>query len=127
MTWSKLPDKMEPLYNYLESLYDLLEEIPGSVEDIENGDVTYRTWNERALKNVENELVEIFKIGNPLFLNYKNAISEVKQYLIESFGSHENLNYGPLNELNFIAFLYSLCKIGIYNREDYEALVNQIF
>lgn len=52
---------------------------------------------------------------------------EVKEYLMESFGHNERMDYGTGHELNFLVFLYCMCKIGVYTVNDYPALINKIF
>merc|ERR1711988_61849 len=65
--------------------------------------------------------------GNPEFGHKAQAITELREYLLDSFGSYERIDYGTGHELNFIVFLYCMCKIGIYGVDDYEALINKIF
>ena len=52
---------------------------------------------------------------------------EIRQYLIESFGSYERIDYGTGHELNFFIFLYSMCKIGMYSVNDFKPLINRVF
>jgi serine/threonine-protein phosphatase 2A activator len=46
---------------------------------------------------------------------------------MESFGSNERLDYGTGHELNFVAFLFCLFKMGILLADDLKAAVNCIF
>ena len=71
--------------------------------------------------------MEVGKVGNPEFKHFDRAIPELKEYLIDSFGSYERIDYGTGHELNFFVLLYCLCKIGIYNVNDYEVLINKVF
>lgn len=57
----------------------------------------------------------------------KQAIPEVKTYLLESFGSYERIDYGTGHELNFVVFLFCLFKLGLYKPEDMKSLVLNIF
>ena len=91
------------------------------------GNRAFRTWLDTIRSNVDAELTIIIKAGNEEFDNYENAISEIKYYLMDSFGSYERIDYGTGHELNFYVFLYCLCKIGVYHYADYEALINKIF
>ena len=54
-------------------------------------------------------------------------MGEMKEYLLESFGSYERIDYGTGHELNFIIFLYCMCKTGFCGIDDFEALINVIF
>lgn len=91
------------------------------------GNKAFRVWLDRVILESSHELVTIFQAGNPNFKNYTNAIVEVREYLIDSFGSYERIDYGTGHELNFYVFLYCLCKLGIYKYEDYKPLINCVF
>ena len=58
---------------------------------------------------------------------FKEAIPELKTYLIESFGSYERIDYGTGHELNFVVFLFCLFKLGVYNEGDLCSAINKIF
>lgn len=57
---------------------------------------------------------------------HKEAIPEVKTYLLESFGSYERLDYGTGHELNFIVFLLCMFKLGVLKTEALKSAVNNI-
>ena len=50
---------------------------------------------------------------------FAKAVPEVKDYLMDSFGSYERLDYGTGHELNFVVFLLCLFKLQIYKAEDF--------
>ena len=58
---------------------------------------------------------------------FANAIPEIKVYWEESFGSYERIDYGTGHELNFLAFLFCLFKLGVYNQDDLKATINKVF
>ena len=58
---------------------------------------------------------------------YKQAYPEIKTYLLESFGSFERIDYGTGHELNFVAFLLCLFKLGLYKQDDFNSLINKVF
>lgn len=91
------------------------------------GNKAFRTWLDKIVAAVDDDLAQIMQGGNPEFKNYQRAIPELKGYLVDSFGSYERIDYGTGHELNFFVFLYCLCKIGIYTYEDYKPLINKIF
>lgn len=70
------------------------------------GNKSFKTWLERVQQNADTMLEAIVPI--------KQAIPELKTYLVESFGQYERLDYGTGHELNFVVFLLCLVKLGIY-------------
>jgi serine/threonine-protein phosphatase 2A activator len=58
---------------------------------------------------------------------FERAIPEIAVYLQESFGEYTRLDYGTGHELNFVAFLFCLFKVGVLLAEDLKAGVNCIF
>jgi hypothetical protein len=83
------------------------------------GNKSFKTWLERVQQNADTMLEAIVPI--------KQAIPELKTYLVESFGQYERLDYGTGHELNFVVFLLCLVKLGIYKQDDFKALINKIF
>ena len=68
----------------------------------------------------------------------QEAIPEVSEYLQQSFGDRERIDYGSGHELNFICWLYvsrqkctnpSLClrELHLLTQEDYKSLVLIVF
>ncbi|KAJ2754605.1 Serine/threonine-protein phosphatase 2A activator 2, partial [Coemansia nantahalensis] len=52
---------------------------------------------------------------------------EVARYAQESFGNRRRIDYGTGHELNFLAFLFCLRKLGVVAAEDSRALVIHVF
>jgi serine/threonine-protein phosphatase 2A activator len=65
------------------------------------------------------------------------AVEEISEYLKQSFGNRERIDYGSGHELNFICWLYLPCfhsnprlclrELGILKQEDYKSLVLLVF
>jgi hypothetical protein len=91
------------------------------------GNKAFRTWLDRLKASAEEDIVAICQAANPDFAHIHRAAPELKEYLCESFGSYERIDYGTGHELNFLVFLYCLCKLGIFNYEDYRPLINRVF
>ena len=127
MTETEIPPKMQALYDYLSKLDTWLDEVPPVEQPMRFGNKAFRTWVDKIVSAVDDDLAVIMQAGNPEFKNYQRAIPELKGYLVDSFGSYERIDYGTGHELNFFVFLYCLCKIGIYTYDDYKPLINQIF
>jgi len=90
------------------------------------GNKAFRTWCDKVIESAEGDIEAMAHAANPDF-PIKRAIPELKSYLIDSFGSYERIDYGTGHELNFYVFLYCMCKLGIYKKEDYKFLINCVF
>ena len=91
------------------------------------GNKAFRTWLDRIIESGDADLKVICAAGNPEFKHLDRAIPELKQYLVDSFGDYQRIDYGTGHELNFFVLLYCLCKIGIYKAADYKVLINKVF
>lgn len=87
------------------------------------GNKAFRTWLEKIISTVNEDLKGMYgKIEG-----FERGIDEIKEYLIDSFGSKERIDYGTGHELNFVMFMYCLYKMGIYEEKDFKSVVNVIF
>lgn len=127
MTETEIPPKMQPLYDYIEKLDQWLAEVPPVEQPMRFGNKAFRTWVDKVVAAVDDDLAVILTTANPNFTHYRRAIPELKGYLVDSFGSYERIDYGTGHELNFFVFLYCLCKIGFFTVDDYKALINKVF
>ena len=114
MTETELPEKMVPFYEYLNKLDSWLNEVPPIEQPMRFGNRAFRTWLTKIRENADQDIAVIIQAANPDFKNYERVIPELKEYLIESFGSFERLDYGTGHEFNFFVFIYCLCKIGVF-------------
>jgi serine/threonine-protein phosphatase 2A activator len=55
------------------------------------------------------------------------AIPEVSEYLRQSFGDRERIDYGSGHELNFMCWLLCLRQLHLLTQEDYKSLVLVVF
>lgn len=83
------------------------------------GNKSFKTWLDRVVQNADTMLAEMIPI--------KEAIPELKTYLVDSFGSYERIDYGTGHELNFVVFLLCMVKLGIFKPDDFKALINKVF
>ena len=127
MTETELPERLQPMFAYIEKLDQWLDEIPPIEQPMRFGNKAFRTWLDRIIQNVDEDLKAIMNAANPEFTQAERAVLEVKEYLIDSFGSYERIDYGTGHELNFYVFLYCMCKINVFNVNDYKPLINKIF
>lgn len=91
------------------------------------GNKAFKSWVAKIAETVDADLEEIITKGNPNFKFPKRPIIELREYILESFGHNERMDYGTGHELNFLIFLYCLCKIGVFTVNDYAPLINKIF
>lgn len=91
------------------------------------GNKAFKVWIAKIRETIHADITEMCKAGNPDFKNYESAVPELSEYLIESFGNDERIDYGTGHEMNFYIFMYCMCKINIYNVHDYKELINKVF
>jgi len=127
MTETQVPSHIDPLMKWLDKLDQWLTDCPPIEQPMRFGNRAFRTWVDKIRENIDADLGAIMVGGNPEFKHWERAIPELREYLLESFGSYERIDYGTGHELNFFVFLYCMCKIGIYKVEDYRALINKVF
>ena len=106
----------------LEQLSVWIDEVPPIEQPMRFGNRAYRTWMEKVMGKSEEQLRTLSQAAG-----FDRAIPEIKVYWEESFGSYERIDYGTGHELNFIAFLFCLYKLGIYNEADLPATINKVF
>ncbi|KAL7964050.1 Phosphotyrosyl phosphatase activator [Trichoderma sp. SZMC 28014] len=99
---------LQTLISCIRALIDKAPPDPGSHRF---GNVSFRTWFRFLNAELDNLLsngllAETLRVGNG------HAKDEVASYLLGSFGSSQRLDYGTGHELNFIAFLGCLWKLG---------------
>jgi len=111
-----------PLQAMLEKLDKWVDAIPPVKQSSEFGNKSFIKWLEKVKNSTETLLDDVLQAAD-----LKNALPELKEYLVDSFGFEYKVEYGCVNELNFLQFLYCLNSIGIYDHADFEALINKIF
>ena len=74
------------------------------------GNRAYRTLMDRVIAASDEKLAELTTVPG-----FEKALPEIKIYWEESFGHYERIDYGTGHELNFVAFLFCMYKVGVYN------------
>ena len=123
------------LQGLLERLNDVVDEVPPDTGPRRFGNISFRKWCE-ILKSRSHELLIEFLP----FLRDSNgeegrdelkAVDELETYFVNSFGSAERLDYGTGHELNFLAFLAGIWKLGGFisspSGDEERALVTRVF
>ncbi|PTB64511.1 Phosphotyrosyl phosphatase activator [Trichoderma citrinoviride] len=90
---------------------DLIDRAPPDPGSQRFGNVSFRKWF-ALLKEELDDLLNDGLLGETLRIGNGHAKDEVASYLLGSFGSSQRLDYGTGHELNFIAFLGCLWKLG---------------
>ena len=86
------------------------------------GNRAFRVWHEKVTAEIDTHLSTLSKAPG-----FERSFSEIKVYMLESFGSYERLDYGTGHELNFVVFLFSLFKMGVLIKEDLRPAINKVF
>lgn len=127
MTETQLTPKIQPLYDYIERIEGQLEQVPPIEQPMRFGNKAFRQWIDLIATTLDADLLAIAEAANPDFPRKADALTEIKEYLLDSFGSYVRIDYGTGHELNFFVFLYCMCKVGFYNVDDYQVLINKVF
>ena len=110
----------------LEKMMDKLDEIfnetPVQKTEQRFGNTALKIFYEKVGKDYESILLEAIKPKEDKLLAL-----ELKNYLMNSFGSNMRLDYGTGHELNFLCILLILYLTGYYSREDFDSLVVHVF
>ncbi|GFR62442.1 serine/threonine-protein phosphatase 2A activator [Elysia marginata] len=117
-----------PVSEMTENMVGLLNTIDGWITETPPIDQPQRFGN-KAFRKIYTRLQEegpshLEKILPP---DLSPAVSELSTYLLESVGNDTRIDYGTGHELAFVAFLCCACRVGIFEEEDYPALVLKIF
>ncbi|KAL7932594.1 Phosphotyrosyl phosphatase activator [Trichoderma chlorosporum] len=95
----------------LSHIRDLIGKAPPDSGSQRFGNVSFRKWFQ--LLNAElHDLLDHGSLGETLRIGNGLAKDEVASYLLGAFGSPQRLDYGTGHELNFIAFIGCLWKLG---------------
>ena len=123
---SQVQKSTNPCFLGLEKLFDQLDvffnEIPLSTKEQRFGNTAFKVFRDKVEKNYDDllKLVLVPKYDSGLAL-------ELKNYLLDCFGSYQRLDYGTGHELNFLCFILVLFCCGYYKEADFSAIVVHIF
>ncbi|CAG8459316.1 11228_t:CDS:2 [Funneliformis mosseae] len=108
--------------NLLETLTSWIDEIPPLPTPQRFGNKAFRTWVTRLEQNA----VRLHQ-DRLLPTHVHGAIVELVPYFKGGFGNATRIDYGSGHELSFVTWLCCLNLIGVFQREDYTAIVIKIF
>ena len=110
------------MYGLLEKLDAWIDEVPPIVQPMRFGNKAFQTYLQKVIDASDEDLATLSSTPG-----FAKAIPEIKVYWQESFGHLERIDYGTGHELNFVAFLFCLFKLGVFNQEDLKATINKVF
>ncbi|KAJ2470511.1 Serine/threonine-protein phosphatase 2A activator 2, partial [Coemansia sp. RSA 2320] len=103
-------------------LLDAVQQTNNDIKPLETnsrfGNASFRDFYDKVEQTLPTWLAEFVMADH---------IEEVSKYAQESFGNRRRIDYGTGHELNFLAFLLCLDKLGLIKPEDYTALVVHVF
>lgn len=100
----------------------MIHDTPCIDQPMRFGNKAFRTWLDCIIASAKTDLQSFSNAEG-----FERAIPEIEIYLIESFGQYERLDYGTGHELNFVAFLFCMFKVGVFMQEDLKAAINVLF
>jgi serine/threonine-protein phosphatase 2A activator len=122
------PDAVNKLRLILDGLLGLLDRAPPSTGLRRFGNVAFRDWHRLADQEAAGLITTHLSPNLSSAVGQQSAndpalISELRAYLLGSFGSAQRLDYGTGHELSFLAFLGCLWKLGLFSAGDERAIV----
>lgn len=116
-----ISETVEKLINLLNTLDKWIDEIPPIDQPQRFGNKAFRDFFKRLKEN------SLSLVKDLLPEDKQSAAEEISVYLTEGVGNDTRIDYGTGHELSFVAFLFCLCKIGVLQQEDAEAVVLKVF
>jgi len=105
----------------LTKLSSWIDEIPAVEQQQRFGNMAYRTWHEKLVKEADSLAKEVLADVCPA------ASVELAAYLSDSFGNATRIDYGTGHEMAFVVYLCSLFMVGVWGDEDRPAVGLKVF
>ena len=107
----------------LEKLSDNVKQCSPAEMQARYGNPAYRDWYDK-LENSAEELISDV-IGDEV--KAKGGVTELKPYLMDSFGNKTRIDYGTGHEMAFVMFLCALFKTGVLIQSDKAGVGLKVF
>lgn len=115
---------VKSLQALLQALSDLIELAPAETGPRRFGNVAFRTWYRLVEQSAESLIDKhLSAILSRHSSKWDSARTELKTYLLGSFGSAQRLDYGTGHELSFLAFLAGLWKLDAFSDGEERSIV----
>ena len=108
------------LRELLKTVSEMVDEVALDTGPRRFGNVSFRKWYE-LLENRAGSLLTKWlpsSVSSFKHADSVDAITELRAYLLGSFGSSQRLDYGTGHELSFLAFLGGIWKLGGFRSQD---------
>ncbi|TDG53565.1 hypothetical protein AWZ03_000380 [Drosophila navojoa] len=112
---------LRKLLGLIDSLEQLVEQHPPLEQPQRFGNKAYRDWSRAMQEQLPNLLQQLLPAAKQKYL------SELLQYLVESFGNATRIDYGTGHELSFVFFLCALFKAEILLEQDIVSAALRLF
>lgn len=116
-------ESVQKVLDMLSRFKQWLEDFPPLPQAMRFGNKAFRTWHQHVVQNLDREHALLLSPE----LVAQGAATEIGYYLAQSFGSAQRIDYGTGHELNFIAWLTCLQKLGVLQTDDAFAIVVDVF
>lgn len=105
------------------TLSEHVKQCPPAEMQSRYGNPAYRDWFDKLEDSAEQLICDA--VGDEI--KAKGGVTELKPYLIDSFGNKTRIDYGTGHELAFVMFLCALFKIGVLSQSDKAAVGLKVF
>ena len=107
----------------LEKLSDNLKQCSPVEMQARYGNPAYRDWFEKLENSAEDLISDV--VGDEV--KAKGGVTELKPYLMDSFGNKTRIDYGTGHEMAFVMFLCALFKTGVLSQSDKAGVGLKVF
>uniref|UniRef100_A0A6B2LCB8 Serine/threonine-protein phosphatase 2A activator n=1 Tax=Arcella intermedia TaxID=1963864 RepID=A0A6B2LCB8_9EUKA len=111
----------EKLLKTLDTLSEYIDQTPPVAHPGRFANPAYRTWFDKMSENA------LALVKGVLPAELQDAALELAEYVVCSFGDRTRCDYGTGHETNYLAFLCCLDRLGLFQPEDYVAVVVKVF
>ncbi|CAG8796103.1 14850_t:CDS:2, partial [Cetraspora pellucida] len=112
---------VQKVIDTLDIIMSWIDEIPPLPTSQRFGNKAFRDWVARLEQNAPIIHRDI------LPPQFHGAIIELVSYFTEGFGNATRIDYGSGHELNFVAWMCCVHLLGLFQEQDYTALVLRVF
>lgn len=123
ITQTKKVEEFKIYNDYFKKLREVLKQTPPKEGKMRFGNLAFRDFHPKMNK-LNSEFIQALLTS--LKIPKKHSIT-LETYLNDSYGDKSRVDYGTGHELNFMVFLYIINKLVNFKKENFPAVVHQIF